>query len=640
MMTASTISVRGHGLLASILTKRLATRSFGSNGSQIDPVVVLVTGIDQLKEFEQLLDPSPDLLHPSSQVLFVGVWRAWIYVGPLWRAGRPGCPRCLLMRVTDSSIGPEQKGRETVHVDGLDLTLAGTGPAVPHIVATLVETVLDRPQSQNELPQVRVYNTQTGEVATHLLVPDSMCPACGAPERSTLPAFTPISQPLLKPTPRDLRLNPINADELKLYTSPLGLFRNFKIDLQSPFGASSIEVPATKGRPIEPAMGRALTYRDSRAIATLEGLERYCGMHRGGKRTRVRAAYDEVADSAVYPPSLGVHRSDSYASERFPFREFASDIVIDWVEAYSFARETAVLVPERVAFWGPRHDREVSFVYETSNGCALGSCVEEAVLHGIRELVERDTFLLTWYRQLELPEIELRNDTDPEMRAMLRKSELFVDCTFRAFLSTMEYGMPSTWIVAEGQNPNGPVMLAGAGAHPDPREATLSGISEITKLGLAIKHYYGERRSDGLRMLEDPFLVQKLEHHPLVNCLPEARGRFSFLLDRRTDPIPLASIPATTCLASRDLRADLAFAVHGLIDAGFDVIVVDQTMPELAQSGLVCVKVIVPGLIPMTFGHINRRTENLPRLTGETVLPYKSLLPADAELGQYPHPFH
>ncbi|HEU4766848.1 MAG TPA: TOMM precursor leader peptide-binding protein [Pyrinomonadaceae bacterium] len=637
MITFSPVLVRGRGLLASILTRRFAVGASGENGaSQSEPVVVLVTGVDQLEDFEQLVnDRRPDA------VLFVGLWRSLIYVGPFWRAGRHGCPRCLLMRVTDSPNGPDQQGREVVYFEGLDLTPVGTGPAVSHVVATLVEEMLAKAQtSTSALPEVTVYNSQTSEITTHLLVPDSTCLACGSRSRSTLPQFAPDNQPLLKTAPDSLRLNPIKADELKLYTSPVGLFRNLKIDLQSPFGASSIEVPATKGRPIEPAMGRALTYRDSRAIAILEGLERYCGMHCGGNRTRVRASFADVADRAIYPPSMGIHPAESYASDQFPFREFAPDVVVDWVEAYSFAREAAVLVPERVAFWGPRIDGEVSFLYETSNGCALGSCFEEAILHGLRELVERDSFLLTWYRQLELPEIDLRNDVDPEFRSMLGKSELFTGFKFRAFVSTMEYGMPSTWIVAEGQDPNGPAVLAGAGAHPDPREATLGGISELTKLALAIKHYYSERRPEGLEMLNDPFLVQKLEHHPLVNCLPEARGRFSFLLDRPTDPIPLASISSTACLTSNDLRADLALAVRGLLDAGMDVIALDQTMPELARSGLVCVKVIVPGLLPMTFGHVNRRTENLPRLTSATVLPYNSALPADAELRQNPHPFH
>ncbi|MDA6131378.1 hypothetical protein OSK38_28930, partial [Escherichia coli] len=44
------------------------------------------------------------------------------------------------------------------------------------------------------------------------------------------------------------------------------------------------------------------------------------------------------------------------------------------------------------------------------------------------------------------------------------------------------------------------------------------------------------------------------------------------------------------------------------------IIVVDQTAAELEKSRLKCVKVIVPGMLPMTFGHNMRRIQQLPRL--------------------------
>jgi ribosomal protein S12 methylthiotransferase accessory factor len=67
--------------------------------------------------------------------------------------------------------------------------------------------------------------------------------------------------------------------------------------------------------------------------------------------------------------------------------------------------------------------------------------------------------------------------------------------------------------------------------------------------------------------------------------------------------------------------------------------VVDQTMPEAGRHGLACVRVIVPGLVPMTFGHPHRRTRDLPRLTGGVGIPYRSQLAHGEEVGCLPHPF-
>jgi ribosomal protein S12 methylthiotransferase accessory factor len=633
---AAPVLVRGDGALAAILAQRLAGRaSHQTHGP--GPALVLVLRLDELNEIEQFLTSEM-----PSVVLVVAVWRSWVYVGPLWQPGTPCCPRCLLSRVTDSPIGLDQNEHEWVTADKSAVAPVGSGPAVPHVVATMVEARLDESLKNGDgsgPQEVLVYDSHSGEVSTYLLVADSLCPVCGPPLRGTLPAFTDDDQPLRKIAPSNLRIRDVDSEMLASHVSPIGLFRRLRIDLQSPFGACSIELPESKGYPRNPALGRGISYARSRAVAVLEGLERHCGLHRGGRRAFIRAAYQDVADRAIYPPSFGMHPATSYKQENFKFSQFAPDTIIDWVEAYSFARKAPVLVPERAAFWGPRDDGEVTFFQESSNGCALGSCIEEAILHGLLEVIERDSFLLTWYRKLRLPELDLQNDADLELRTVLHKSELFTGCKFRAFLSTMEHGMPSVWLTAIGEDPHGPAVLAGAGAHPDPRQAVIGAIYELAKRVLGITHYYPTRRAEALSMLEASERVKRLEHHPMVNCLPEARHRFSFLLDRETTMTPIDSVPATICATSDDLRDDLATAVRGMLECGFDVLVVDQTMPEVAINGLACVKVMSPGLLPISFGHVNRRTEHLPRLTGAAALPYESSLSPGEEPGLVPHPF-
>ena len=68
---------------------------------------------------------------------------------------------------------------------------------------------------------------------------------------------------------------------------------------------------------------------------------------------------------------------------------------MNWVWGYSFLQERPILVPELLAYYSLGYGE--GFVYETSNGCALGGSLEEAIFHAILEVVERDSFLLTWY---------------------------------------------------------------------------------------------------------------------------------------------------------------------------------------------------------------------------------------------------
>jgi len=71
-----------------------------------------------------------------------------------------------------------------------------------------------------------------------------------------------------------------------------------------------------------------------------------------------------------------------------------------------------------------------------------------------------------------------------------------------------------------------------------------------------------------------------------------------------------------------------------------DVIVVDLTAPEITRNGLHCVKVLIPGMLPMTFGHHFTRVAGLERVLRVPVeLGYAKQPLRLEDLNPYPHPF-
>ncbi|MBD0324589.1 MAG: YcaO-like family protein, partial [Aldersonia sp.] len=93
-------------------------------------------------------------------------------------------------------------------------------------------------------------------------------------------------------------------------------------------------------------------------------------------------------------------------------------------------------------------------------------------------------------------------------------------------------------------------------------------------------------------------------------------------------------------VAQPDLAVDLDRVVARYLGTGLDVIVVDQTTPEQAAGDLRCVKVIVPGTLPITFGYRHQRTTGFERLTRVPwELGYAPRPLAAADLNPDPHPF-
>jgi ribosomal protein S12 methylthiotransferase accessory factor len=89
-----------------------------------------------------------------------------------------------------------------------------------------------------------------------------------------------------------------------------------------------------------------------------------------------------------------------------------------------------------------------------------------------------------------------------------------------------------------------------------------------------------------------------------------------------------------------DLVDDLNEVLGRYLGSGLDVIVVDQTTAEHRAGGFACVKVLIPGTVPMTFGYHNRRVDGLPRLYDiPHRLGHRSRALLHDELNPHPHPF-
>ncbi|GAA3329371.1 hypothetical protein GCM10020331_077160 [Ectobacillus funiculus] len=82
--------------------------------------------------------------------------------------------------------------------------------------------------------------------------------------------------------------------------------------------------------------------------------------------------------------------------------------------------------------------------------------MEEAIFHGIMEVVERDSFLLTWYAKLPLPRLDPRSANDKELELMVdRLREVAGYDVYFFYNSTMEQEIPSVFAVAKKQKIKG-----------------------------------------------------------------------------------------------------------------------------------------------------------------------------------------
>lgn len=565
-------------------------------------------------------------------------------IGPLVRPGTPGCSQCADMRSLmaghDRKEMSELQQRLTAH-GGVpcDAWASRTGLLqVAHLLGAEAQRVLQGNQAHLE-GRVFLINLKTLKNSCHFFLPNPLCPVCGRlPDDSSIAARISL-QPSLKISTDSYRcrsMDDLNNVLVKDYLDHRTGFLNGKMyDLVSPFADVSVNLPLFTGD--EGSAGRTHSYAVSELTAILEGLERYCGLTPRGKRTVIHDSFRNLEDQALNPVEVGMHAKEQYTRPGFPFKTFDPDRPINWVWSYSFLQERPILVPELLAYYslGCGH----GFVYETSNGCAVGGSLEEAIFHGIMEVIERDSFLMTWYAQLPLPRLDPCSANDQELRLMIDRVRTVAGYDVYLFNSTMEHGIPSVWALAKNRKQKGVNLICAAGAHLDPVRAVKSTIHELAAMMLTLDEKFEANQEECVRMFHDPSLVQQMEDHSMLYSLPQAEERLQFLLDKNR---PLRTFDEEFKWKERhaDLTGDLQDILQVFRRLNLDVIVVDQTTPETIRNGLYCVKVLIPGMLPMTFGYHLTRLTGLERVFRVPVeLGYAKQALTFEELNPHPHPF-
>jgi ribosomal protein S12 methylthiotransferase accessory factor len=642
------VLVVGEGLLADYTCRQL------SEQFQIVHKTDFTEGVSESTDLVLVLDDAwyPSI-HQKAEMIMKPTRIPWIrgfvsfgegIIGPLIHGSSPGCSNCadirqiMAGRERTEMFDVRHKLKERKEKSS-DAWATNSGLLqMSLLVADAAQKVLQGDHS-NLKEGILLINLKTQKSSRHSFLPDPLCPVCGQ-----LPDDSPNAARIsLKQSPKismdNYRCR--SMDDLKKvlakdYLDHKTGFMNSKMkDLVPPFADVVVNLPLLVGD--EGVAGRTHSYALSESTAILEGLERYCGLAAHGKRTVVHDSFRKLEGNALNPIKVGIHAQDQYAQPGFPFHPFNPDRSINWVWGYSFLEERPILVPELLAYYSLGCGD--GFVYETSNGCALGGSLEEAIFHGIMEVVERDSFLLTWYAQLSIPRLDPYSANDQELLLMIERVRAVAGYDLYFYNSTMENGIPSIMAIAKNRKQKGLNLICAAGAHLDPLRAVKSAIHELAAMMMTLDEKFEENQEELQRMLQDSSLVKKMDDHGLLYGMPQAEDRLQFLLDENR---PLRTFDEEFKWKSKhtDLTEDLQEILTVFRNLNLDVIVVDQTTSETLRNGLHCVKVLIPGMLPMTFGHHLTRVTGLERVLrvpmelGFTSQPLKF-----GELNPHPHPF-
>ncbi len=584
--------------------------------------------------------------HLHSGIPWVRVYSLFneVLIGPMRRHGRRGCTECAdtrrIMTLKDRTRVFQMKkrlmeGRVTSGCEWL------TSAAVYLIAEWLCHMMEQSDENGSSYDNTLVIiDKKHLKLSTHQFLPVPTCPVCGELEEDRQDKVKDdFESEFNRNDTKGYRKHAFNDLRQKVFEDfvdpKTGVFNALLDEYESPFSVSVANLPLPVGKD-EVGVGRTLSYDRSQVVAILEGIERYGGMEPRGKKTTVFDSYNNLSHVALDPRKLGLHSESQYNLPGFPFKPFDPAKKMYWVWGYCLTTNEPILVPEVCAYYGLNYRDGIqnSFVYEISNGCSLGGNLQEAILHGIFEVIERDAFLMAWYRKLRLKKINTESIADRETQLMLTKFEHVTDYDVHLFDMTMENGVPSVWALAKNRGDSGMNILCAAGAHCDPVKAIQSSLHEVAGILIALQDKFEKRKTALYEMVHNSHLVKHMEDHSLLYGLKETESRFDFLLDANNREYTIDELYSGK-LYTGSLASDLQKLIQRFRDLELDVIVIDQTSEEMKRHALCCVKVLIPGMLPMTFGHDMRRVDGFEKLTKVP----KQLGLKENGLNPFPHPF-
>ncbi|MFF5209777.1 TOMM precursor leader peptide-binding protein [Streptosporangium sp. NPDC000396] len=568
-------------------------------------------------------------------------------LGPLLH---PAAPACLGCAETErlATIG----GRTPRDQPGLLLGGIPAPTALPLLAALAADALADPAQWDGTVWAVR---TGDGTCSIHRARPrHDGCALCGPLPDDTVEgaSFAVVARPL--PDPYRLRQdNPATTlDGLRRALHDWRLGPVAHVSRRESLALALAHAEVVGGWEVrDGGYGRATTFADAERIALFEAVERMAGLSPRGKRTQLRASFAELGPQrALDPARLGLHEPHLQDLPQFALSRYTPHTATTWVHGWSMGERRALAIPEQAVYWGypmrPDHRDSAQFLLESSNGCGLGNSLEEAVLYGLLEVAERDAFLMAWYARTPLTRVEPPAE-DPLVGHLVDRLDAF-GYDLLLFDATNDFGVPVVASLVLCRDPESPAPQAffAGGAHPDPREAIRAAVIEVVVNLMLVPEFTRTWPDlfdrDRLQpMLDEPHRVVTLHDHTALYTLPEARPRYAFLLDDERPARPWREVWPDRPRPTADLGGLLLDLAAQVTRAGMDVIVVDQTDPVVrADLGLHAAKVVVPGALPLTFGHVYRRTRGLSRLLE---VPWRlGRLPARPnydDLPLDPHPF-
>lgn len=219
--------------------------------------------------------------------------------------------------------------------------------------------------------------------------------------------------------------------------------------------------------------GKGAEKNQAKASAMMEGFERYSAEKQEIDNENSLISTTEDLENFINPHDLILPE----ISKKFDF----NDTSLEWTISTDIITEKEYYIPSNAVFHPFIPKNSQSIFKGNTNGLASGNILEEAVLHGILEVIERDAWSIFELTKINKKRIITENIENQLINSLLQKFKK-ESINIKLIDMTADIDIPTIAAIADDTLLKDPALLTlGVGTHLNPEIAILRALTEVAQ---------------------------------------------------------------------------------------------------------------------------------------------------------------
>lgn len=321
--------------------------------------------------------------------------------------------------------------------------------------------------------------------------------------------------------------------------------------------------------------GKGAKKEQAKASAMMEGFERY-----SAEKQMIDETNSKIANTQEMTDEKFIQPNDLILSNEVKDLDFEKENSLEWTLATDISTEEEYYIPSNAIFhpYIPKNSVATAIFKGNTNGLASGNVLEEAVLHGMLEVIERDAWSIFELTKRNKKEIAIEQIENPLINSLLDKFKK-ESIDIKLMDLTADIDIPTIAATADDTVLQDPALLTlGVGTHLNPEIAVLRALTEVAQSRATQIHGTREDTSRAVFMRKAGYIrMKKMNKHYFNDESEENTIDITDIKDK----------------SAESLKKDIEITTKELKNNGLDKILFkDLTRKEI---GVNVARVVIPG---------------------------------------------